>query len=229
MLLGVSTFSANHLPLLLFISLGMGKHGYGTGLFAGVGLIVPSQSNVRLWLLRRDFKAVQIKMKLLFFLLIALGVSSCERSQKNKPLNKIPIWQKDVSSHHGFAYIFILENDSPNLIHIIPSNASIEMYFKNAKVENEIKGKIAVQLNIGCFNSTFSKYKKDIFTVPVCNLPKDTMYCIKSYIRYGNYREISIRDITGNDSELKSTLTDSCNVKLIDYTDSSYFEIIKVY
>ncbi len=207
----------------------MVNNSSGTGLFTGVGFAVPRHGNAQLGLLRSDYKAVQMKMKLLLFLLIALGVSSCERSQKNKSINKIPIRQKDVSSHHGFAYIFIMKNYSPNLIHIIPSNASIEMYFKNAKVENEIKRKIAVQLNIGCFNSTFSKYKKDIFTVPVCNLPKDTMYCIKSYIRYGNYREISIRDITGNDSELKSTLNDSCNVKLIDYTDSSYFEIIKVY
>ncbi|MDP3929527.1 MAG: hypothetical protein Q8R57_10935 [Bacteroidota bacterium] len=168
-------------------------------------------------------------MKIIYFLIpIILLLFSCNNHPQNKGEDKTQE-VTDVRNLQGNAFVFTELEPHNNRVYVIPANEKDSNAFKRKNVVDAIKGKICIQLNIGCFSNFYSDVNKRIMAYKACNLPYDSMFYSKAFIHYKNYTEVLIRPTDEAGKSIKLRREDSCNTKVITETDSSSFNIFHIY
>jgi hypothetical protein len=108
-------------------------------------------------------------------------------------------------------------------LYIIPIKEQDSSLFKKIDIAKAINDNVCVQLNFGSLKSLSNSLTKKSISLRNCKLPSDTMYYALAHITYINYTDLFIES-----EEIKKSL-DSCNTKVLSYTDSSQIREIYFY
>lgn len=167
-------------------------------------------------------------------LVIMLMGSSC-RNDRVPHLHRFNAVSKDsisdIRSYSGNAFAFSDFDYLRNRIFIIPVPELDSQDFIKADINIWGNNRLSIQIifNHDDLLTLDENPSKELLLKRLCNLPLDSIYFSRVYISYKNLREVRIRQIGKNGLETYDTQSDSCNTRMVDVSDSSTFDVFRVY